>query len=103
MLCCESMATAGFKVVLKSEGLSERFKGDVGFNLPWHEFGCMGNLTGIVFCEAGAEVGSAADVALGGMGEAAEDVGVVHVLFLSLAILRLVAVATPVKPAARHP
>jgi hypothetical protein len=37
------------------------------------------------------------------MGEAAEDVGVVHVLFLSLAILRLVAVATPVKPAARHP
>ena len=97
------MATAGFKVVLKSEGLSERFKGDVGFNLPWHEFGCMGNLTGIVFCEAGAEVGSAADVALGGMGEAAEDVGVVHVLFLSLALLRSVAVAAPVKPAARHP
>ena len=56
------MAAAGFKVVLKSVGLSERFEGDVGFNLPWHEFGCMGNLTGIVFCEAGAEVGSAAEV-----------------------------------------
>ncbi len=38
----------------------------------------MGNLAGIVLCEAGAEVGSAADVALVGMGETAEDVGVVH-------------------------
>ena len=72
-------------------------------SFPRHEFGCVGNLTGIVFCEAGAEVGSAADVALGWMGEAAEDVGVVHVLFLSLALLRSVAVAAPVKPAARHP
>ena len=82
------MAAAGFEVVLKSVGLSERFKGDVGFNLPWHEFGCMGNLASIVFCEACTEVGCAADVALGGMREAAEDVGVVHVLFLSLALLR---------------
>ena len=38
----------------------------------------MGNLAGIVLGEASAEVGSAADVALGGMGETAEDVGVVH-------------------------
>ena len=38
----------------------------------------MRNLAGIVLCQAGAEVGCAADVALGGVGDAAEDVGVVH-------------------------
>ena len=43
----------------------------------------MRNLAGIVLGEAGAEVRSAADVTLVGMGDAAEDVGVVHVLFLS--------------------
>ena len=35
-------------------------------------------MAGIMFCEAGAEVGSAADVALVGMGAAAENVSVVH-------------------------
>ena len=36
------------------------------------------NLAGIVLCETGAEVGCAADVALVGVGETTEDVGVVH-------------------------
>ena len=38
----------------------------------------MRNLPCVVFCEAGAEVGCAADVALVGVRDAAEDVGVVH-------------------------
>ena len=74
----------------------------------------MGNLAGIVLGEASAEIRSAADVALIGMGETTEDVGVVHALFLSLAllrsfrategtILRSADAATPVKPAACHP
>ena len=42
----------------------------------------MGNLAGIVLGEASAEIRSAADVALIGMGETTEDVGVVHALYL---------------------
>lgn len=38
----------------------------------------MRNLPCVVFCEAGAEIGGAADVALVWMGETAENVGVVH-------------------------
>ena len=83
MPCSEGVAAAGFEVALKGLGFYESHKCDVGFDFPWHEFGSVGNLAGIVLGEASAEVGSAADVALIGMGETAEDVGVVHVLFLS--------------------
>ena len=74
----ESMAAAGFKITFKCLSLSKRFECDVGFYLPGKKLGSMRNLAGIVFCEAGAEVGCAADVALVGIAEAAEDVGVVH-------------------------
>ena len=50
MPCGEGVSAAGFKVAFK----------------------------GLCLCEAGAEVGSAADVALVGMGDAAENVSVVH-------------------------
>ena len=39
-------------------------------------------MAGIMFCEAGAEIGSTADVALAGIRETAKDVGVVHEEFL---------------------
>ena len=49
----------------------------------------MWYLAGVVLGEAGAEIGGATDVALVWMGVTAENVGVVHVLYLSLlALLR---------------
>ena len=74
----EGVAAARFEITFKGLGLRERFECYVGFDFPWEKLGGMRNLAGIMFCEAGAEIGSAADVALVGMGEAAEDVGVVH-------------------------
>lgn len=78
MPCGESVAATGFEITFKGLGLCESFKRDVGLYLPWYVLGCMRNLPCIVSCQAGAEVGSAADVALVGMGETTEDVGVVH-------------------------
>ena len=78
MSCCESVAAARFEIALKSLGFCESFECKVGLDFPRHEFGCMRNLAGIVLGEASAEVGSTADVALFGMGETAENVGVVH-------------------------
>ena len=63
----EGMATARFKITFKGLGLCECFECDVGFDFPWEKLGGMRNLAGIMFCEAGAEVGSAADVALSGV------------------------------------
>ena len=42
----------------------------------------MGDLARIVFCQAGAKIGSEADIALIGVRETVEDVGIVHDLFL---------------------
>ena len=78
MASCEGVAAAGLKIVLEGLGLFKSFECDVGFHLLGQVLGCVGNLPCVVFCEAGAEIGSAADVALVWMGEAAEDVGVVH-------------------------
>ena len=72
------MAAAGFKITFKCLSLCDCFKCDVGFDFPWGKLGGVRNLAGIMFCEASAEVGSAADVALVRMGETTEDVGVVH-------------------------
>jgi hypothetical protein len=55
-----------------------RLESDIGLDFPWHKFGRMGNLTGIMLGEAGTEIGGAADVALIWMGETAENVGIVH-------------------------
>ena len=66
--CCKSMTAAGFKVAFKGLRLCEGFECNVGLDFPWKELGSMGNLTGIVFCEAGAKVGCAADITLVGMG-----------------------------------
>ena len=74
MPCGESVAATGFEITFKGLGLCESFKRDVGLYLPWYVLGCMRNLPCIVSCQAGAEVGSAADVALVGMGETTEDV-----------------------------
>ena len=63
----EGMAAAGFEVAFKGLCLCDCFKCDVGFDFPWEKLGGMRNLAGIMFCEAGAEVGSAADVALSGV------------------------------------
>ena len=79
----EGVTAARFEIALKGLCLCECFKCDVGFYLPWHVLGGMRNLAGIVLGEAGAKIGCAADVTLIGMGETAENVGVVHVLFLS--------------------
>ena len=74
----EGVTAARFEIALKGLCLCECFKCDVGFYLPWHVLGGMRNLAGIVLGEAGAEVGSAADIALVGVRDTAKDVGVVH-------------------------
>ena len=78
MPCGEGVAAARFEIALKGLCLCGSFKCEVGLDFPWEKLGGMGNLASIVFCQAGAEIGSAADVALVGMGEATEDIGVVH-------------------------
>ena len=77
------MAAAGFKITFKCLSLSKRFECDVGFYLPGKKLGSMRNVPCVVFCETGAKIGSAADITLVGVRDAAEDVSVVHVLFLS--------------------
>ena len=93
--CGEGVAAAGFEVTFKGLGLSKRFEGNVSFYFPWHEFGCVGNLAGIVLCQTGTKVRCAADVTLVGVRETAKDVGVVHeelligvdVVFIALVLL----------------
>ena len=54
MPCSEGMAAAGFEIELKGLGFYESLKCEIGLDFPWHEFGSMRNLAGIMFCEAGA-------------------------------------------------
>ena len=74
----EGVTAARFEIALKGLCLCECFKCNVGLDFPWEKLGGMRNLAGIMFCEAGAEIGSTADVALAGIRETAENVGVVH-------------------------
>ena len=78
MPCREGMSTAGFEIALKGLCLDKSFKGDIRLDLPRHKFGSVLHLSGIVLCEAITKIGSAADVALIGVGETAKDVDVVH-------------------------
>ena len=71
MPCSESTSATGLQVAFEGLGLCKRFECEVGFHLPRHEFGRVGDLTGLVPGEASAEIGCAADVALGGVGETA--------------------------------
>ena len=71
----EGVAAAGFEIAFKGLGLFESFEGDVGFDFPRQVLRCVRNLSGIVLCQTGAKIGSAANVTLVGVQETAKDGG----------------------------
>ena len=76
----EGEAGAGFQVAFEGGGLDLIPESDGGFQFPRAEFRRVGRSAGVVFFEPGVQIAGEADVAAGGIGQAAEDVdGVNHI------------------------
>ena len=75
----ECSAAMGFLVGFKGVGFFSVFKSNGVFDAPRFVFGCVRNITFIVFFKAGFQVFGTADVEMGSGGFINEDVNVMKV------------------------